>query len=85
MKVLSGMRSGASIVVAVLRRPSLWATALTQAFRLIPRRWWARSPFLPVPTRDYIRFRVQTQYGDQGHVVEVADVLSYLNWLKDAR
>jgi len=85
MKVLSVMRSGAAIVVAVLFRPSLWATALTQAFRLIPRRWWARSPFLPLPTRDYIRFRVQTQYGDQDHVVEVADVLSYLNWLKDAR
>ena len=85
MKVLSGMRSGAAIVVAVLFRPSLWVTALTQAFRLIPRRWWARSPFLPLPTRDYIRFRVQTQYGDQDHVIEVADVLSYLNWLKDAR
>ncbi|GDX34481.1 hypothetical protein LBMAG16_13120 [Actinomycetes bacterium] len=85
MKVLSGMRSGAAIVVAVLFRPSLWATALTQAFRLIPRRWWARAPFLPLPTSDYIRFRVQTQYGDQNHVVEVDDVLSYLNWLKDAR
>lgn len=58
---------------------------LTQAFRLIPRRWWARAPFLPLPTSDYIRFRVQTQYGDQNHVVEVDDVLSYLNWLKDAR
>lgn len=79
------MRSGAAIVVAVLFRPSLWATALTQAFRLIPRRWWARAPFLPLPTSDYIRFRVQTQYGDQNHVVEVDDVLSYLNWLKDAR
>lgn len=85
MKVLSGMRSGAAIVVAVLFRPSLWATALTQAFRLIPRRWWARAPFLPLPTSDYIRFRVQTQYGDQNHVVEVDDVLSYLNWSKDAR
>ena len=85
MKVLSGMRSGAAIVVAVLFRPSLWATALTQAFRLIPRRWWARAPFLPLPTSDYIRFRVQTQYGDQNHVIEVDDVLSYLNWLKDAQ
>lgn len=79
------MRSGASIVIAVLRRPSLWITALTQLFRLIPRRWWARAPFLPVPTREYLNFRVVTQYGERGHAIRVEDVLSYLNWLKDLR
>ncbi|MEI8024585.1 MAG: hypothetical protein WCH63_10400 [Actinomycetota bacterium] len=83
MKVISGMRSGASIVIAVLCRPSLWITALTQLIRLTPRRWWARAPFLPVPTREYIRFRVLTQYGERGHELEVADVLSYLRWLKE--
>ena len=77
------MRSGASIVIAVLCRPSLWITALTQLSRLTPRRWWARAPFLPVPTREYIRFRVLTQYGESGHELEVADVLSYLRWLKE--
>lgn len=77
------MRSGASIVIAVLCRPSLWITALTQLIRLTPRRWWAQAPFLPVPTREYIRFRVLTQYGERGHTLEVADVLSYLRWLKE--
>ena len=85
MKVMSGIRSGAAIVIAVLCRPSLWITALTQLFRLTPRRWWARAPFLPVPTREYIRFRVLTQYGERGHTLEVADVLSYLRWLKDSQ
>jgi hypothetical protein len=85
MKVMSGMRSGASIFIAVLCRPSLWITALTQVSRLTPRRWWARAPFLPVPTREYIRFRVLTQYGERGHLLEVADVLSYLRWLKELR
>lgn len=77
------MRSGASIVIAVFCRPSLWITALTQLIRLTPRRWWAQAPFLPVPTREYIRFRVLTQYGERGHTLEVADVLSYLRWLKE--
>ena len=85
MKVMSGIRSGAAIVIAVLCRPSLWITALTQLYRLTPRRWWARAPFLPVPTREYIRFRVLTQYGERGHTLEVADVLSYLRWLKDSQ
>ena len=85
MKVMSGIRSGAAIVIAVLCRPSLWITALTQLFRLTPRRWWARAPFLPVPTREYIRFRVLTQYGERGHTLEVADVLSYLRWLKESQ
>ena len=85
MKVMSGIRSGAAIVIAVLCRPSLWITALTQLYRLTPRRWWARAPFLPVPTREYIRFRVLTQYGERGHELEVADVLSYLRWLKELR
>ena len=85
MKVMSGIRSGAAIVIAVLCRPSLWITALTQLFRLTPRRWWARAPFLPVPTREYIRFRVLTQYGERGHTLEVADVLSYLLWLKESQ
>ena len=82
---MSGTRSGASIFIAVLCRPGLWITALTQVSRLTPRRWWARAPFLPVPTREYIRFRVLTQYGERGHELEVADVLSYLRWLKDLR
>ncbi len=85
MKVMSGIRSGASIFVAVLCRPSLWATALTQVVRLTPRRWWARAPFLPVPTREYIRFRVLTQYGERGHTLDVVDVLSYLRWLKESQ
>ncbi len=85
MKVMSGIRSGAAIVIAVLCRPSLWITALTQLYRLTPRRWWARAPFLPVPTREYIRFRVLTQYGERGHTLEVADVLSYLLWLKESQ
>ena len=85
MRVLSSLRSGASISIAVLRRPTLWSTATKLIFRLIPRRWWARAPFLPVPNRGYMRFRVLTQYGDQDHVLEVADVLKYLYWLKDSR
>ena len=70
------MKSGASIVCAVAKRPQLWTVAATQLFRLAPRSWWRRSPFLPIPNK---------QYGGDAHQIEVKDVLSYLNWLRDLR
>jgi len=40
---------------------------------------------LPIPTREYVKFRSQTQYGGQAMPIEPEDVLSYLNWLRDFR
>jgi hypothetical protein len=54
-------------------------------FRLAPSQWWARAPFLPIPTREYVKFRSQTQYGGQAMPIKPEDVLSYLNWLRDFR
>ena len=85
MATLSTMKSGTSIVCAVAIRPKLWSVAVTQLFRLAPRSWWRRSPFLPIPNKQYLRFRTQTQYGGDAHQIEVRDVLSYLNWLRDFR
>ena len=68
------------VVVALVGRPSLWATARRQARRLARRGWWRRPPFLPVPGGDYMEFRAETQYGDRAHRPIVADVLNYLAW-----
>ena len=65
---------------AVAARPSLWGTALVQVRRLARRHWWRRPPFLPLPDRDYLRFRLETQYGDPDHRIEPEDVLAYLRW-----
>ena len=45
----------------------------------------AAPPFLPVPPGDYVRFRLQTQYGSVDHRIEAADVLNYLSWCKSNR
>ena len=63
-------------------RPSLWLTALRQATRLAPRRWWARPPFLPLPDPDYLRFRFETQYGSGGRP-DPHDLVTYLEWCRD--
>jgi hypothetical protein len=71
------------VIGAVIRHPSLWPTALRQGWRLVPERWWTRAPFLPVPSRSYLRFRLLTQYGDISHRPEADDVLNYLRWCRD--
>lgn len=69
-------------VAALARRPGLWPTAVGQARRLRRRRWWARPPFLPVPDRDWLRFRLETQYGDPAHPPVAADVVTWLEWAR---
>ena len=67
---------------AVIIRPRLWVTALRQYRAALPRRWWAERPHLPLPPADYVRFRLQTQYGSGEHHIEAADVLNYLSWCR---
>jgi hypothetical protein len=69
-------------VVAVVRRPRLWGTAARQVWRLARPGWWRQSPFLPLPDRAYLRFRLETQYGDPEHRAEPDDVLAYLDWCR---
>ena len=71
------------VAFAVLGRPSLWFTARRQARRTSPPGWWRRPPFLPVPSGDYLRFRLVTQYGDTERSPDPADVLDSLAWCRD--
>ena len=70
------------VVVAVAQKPRLWLTALRQVVRLTPSGWWHRWPPLPLPDRDYLRFRLQTMYGGEGRSPVAADVILYLSWCK---
>jgi hypothetical protein len=71
------------VALAVVVRPSLWVTALRQWRRTTPTGWWKRSPFLPLPRRDYIEFRLVTQYGAKDAHIDAHDVVNYLAWCKD--
>ena len=71
------------VVGAIAARPRLWPVAARQAVRIVPARWWARPPFLPLPDRSYLRFRSVTNYGGSGEVhAEPEDVVSYLLWCR---
>lgn len=79
-------RTGAgAAVAAVAARPRLWPAALRQARALVPARWWRRPPFLPVPDRDWLRFRMTTAYGASDGPIDVDDLLVWLAWTGTAR
>ena len=65
-------------IAAVATRPWLWPAVI----RLVPRHWWRRWPPLPLPPADYLRFRTQTMYGDQGARLDREDLIAYLQWCR---
>lgn len=63
-----------------LLSPRLALALLTVAWRFRRVRWWAQVPFLPIPARDYVRWRMYTAYGDHDAVPPVEDVIRYARW-----
>ena len=64
------------------RRPGLWRVAVAQALRLAAPGWWRRWPPLPLPDPAYLRFRLQTAYGDPDRGPGPEDVVAYLEWCR---
>ena len=64
-----------------LLHPTLGVDLLRVAWRFRVRQWWRRPPFLPLPSRDYVRWRMHTAYGDHDAVPPAADVERYARWV----
>lgn len=71
-----------AVAWAVARRPGLWTVAAEQVLRLARPGWWRRAPFVPLPDPDYLRFRLETQYGDDRDP-DPQDVVTYLAWCRE--
>jgi len=66
---------------AVNPRLALDLLRATWAFRR--RLWWRTPPFLPLPDREYLRWRMYTAYGDENAVPPVADVIGFARWRRE--
>lgn len=84
MKPMPPSRSklAARLALRALRRPSLIPALVTVAWRFRRRRWYAKLPFLPLPDRDYLRWRMYTAYGDADAVPPVEDIEQYVRWAR---
>lgn len=47
------------------------------------RGWWRTAPFLPLPDRTYLRWRMYTAYGHEDAVPPPADVVSFARWRRE--
>jgi hypothetical protein len=74
------MRLSRAGLVAVLRRPSLWPTAVSTLAALAPDRWWRTPPFLPIPDRRVMDWRMTTAYGSPDTALDAHDLVAYLEW-----
>ncbi|HYC33319.1 MAG TPA: hypothetical protein VEB59_13595 [Gemmatimonadales bacterium] len=63
--------------------PRLAVDLLRTAWAFRRRRWWARAPFLPVPDRTYLRWRMYTAYASEAAVPPVEDVVRFARWRRE--
>jgi len=71
--------------VVLAKRPHLVPAAVRLGVNLVPRRWWRRRPFLPLPDPDWLAFRMEVAYGDAGAIPPAEDLADYLEWTRQMR
>jgi hypothetical protein len=64
-------------------RPRLALDLLKTAWAFRRRRWWASAPYLPLPDRTYLRWRMYTAYGNEDAVPPVEDVVRFARWRRE--
>lgn len=63
-----------------LRRPRLWPALLSAAWAFRPKDWYRRRPFLPLPSKAYMRWRLETAYGDPDAVPPADEIARFVTW-----
>jgi hypothetical protein len=70
----------AALTLRALVNPRLGLDLLEAAWAFRARGWYRRAPFLPLPPRAYLRWRMYTAYGDEHAVPPVEDVVRFAQW-----
>lgn len=69
-----------ALTARALVRPRLALDLLATAWAFRRRGWYRTPPFLPLPARDYLRWRMYTAYGDEAAVPPPGDVVRFARW-----
>ena len=74
------VRLTARMIPRAIRHPGLAVDLARVVWRFRRRGWWYRFPFLPVPAKDYVRWRMHTAYGDDDATPPADDLERYARW-----
>ena len=66
-----------------LINPRLALDLLRTAWAFRRRHWWQGAPFLPLPDREYLRWRMYTAYGEEDAVPPLEDVIAFARWRRE--
>ena len=66
-----------------LVNPRLALDLLRAAWAFRRRGWMAHAPFLPVPDRTYLRWRMYTAYGSEDAVPPLDDLIRFVTWRRE--
>jgi len=64
-------------------RPRLAVDLLRTAWAFRRRHWWRVAPFLPLPDRAYLRWRMYTAYGQEDAIPPLEDVIGFARWRRE--
>lgn len=78
-------RLSAALALRAIRSPTTAAGLIQVMWNFRARDWWRRPPFLPIPPREYVRWRMHTAYGDADAIPPVEDVVRYAKWVRGAK
>ncbi len=76
----SWLSLGAALAWRGARNPRTALALLRVGWRFRARRWYRRFPFLPLPDREYLRWRMYTAYGSAAAIPAADDVVRYARW-----
>ena len=71
------------LVGKAIINPRLAIDLLRTAWAFRRRQWWVRFPFLPLPDRSYLRWRMYTAYGEESAVPPSQDVIRFARWRRE--
>lgn len=72
-----------TLSLRALVNPRLAMDLLKTGWAFRRRDWWQRAPFLPLPDRTYLRWRMYTAYADEDAVPPVEDVIGFARWRRE--
>ncbi len=73
----------AGLAARAIVNPRLALDLLAAAWAFRRRAWWRQPPFLPLPDRTYLRWRMYTAYADEEAVPPVDDVIRFARWRRE--